>query len=307
MNSKFRSKIVTSRYWVNGIIVVILFTLPLTHMIKFDFLNGRFWLFGKETGWLQTSTGFLGFWAGSYVVTILADYIYGRLFCGWICSWGSLLRGLSYAKEETKRKHIPKYSPQILTAVAAILATVGLLNWFTDITVIFQPTHGAFIPYFIIFVSLVGIGAFMLWKVGLNFCQQYCPIGWYLGVISQKHVMRIDFESVNCTLGDVCVKDCPMGLDPRLLAMDSEHDSHSQCILCADCISSCNACAAKVEGPKPLQLRISPQPILITDLEAELNFMRKEKIEKRKAKRTPTHPVITDTLPSTNVLPTQKK
>ncbi|MDP4219988.1 MAG: 4Fe-4S binding protein, partial [Bacteroidota bacterium] len=103
MKSKFRSSVVSARYWVNGLIIATLVALPLFRVIKFDFLNGVFYLFGNETTWLVTATGFLGFWAGSYVLTLLADYVYGRLFCGWICSWGSLLRTLSYIRDATRR------------------------------------------------------------------------------------------------------------------------------------------------------------------------------------------------------------
>lgn len=288
MESRFRAKIVTARYWVNVLIIATLIALPLFHVIKFDFLNLKFYLFGDETTWLATATGFLGFWAGSYILTLLADFIYGRLFCGWICSWGSLLRALSYTRDKTKRKHLPRYSPQVFTIFAALLSTVGLLNWFTDISVLFQPSHAAFIPYTFVFLLLVGFSSFMLWKVGLNFCQRYCPIGLYLEVVSQKHIMRIDFEPANCTLGEVCVHDCPMALDPRLLAMDTDNDSHSKCILCGDCISSCNACAAKVPGEKPLQLRTSIQPLLEINLENVLIEMRREKTAKRKLKRRAT-------------------
>ena len=290
MKSRFRSNIVTARYWVNGLIVVILIGLPLFHVIKFDFLNGRFYLFCSETTWLQTATGFLGFWAGSYVLTLLADFFYGRLFCGWICSWGSLLRTLSYTKDQARRKHLPHYAPQIFTGLAAILSTLGLLNWFTDVSVLFQITHKSYGTYMTIFLLLTTTSSFMLWKVGLNFCQKYCPIGWYLNVVSQKHMMRIDFEPADCTLGEVCVHDCPMALDPRLLAMDTEKDSHGQCILCGDCLTSCNACAAKVPGAKPLQLRTSVQPVQTIDLQDVLKKMKREKSEKRKAKKQ-THPV----------------
>ena len=285
MKSRFRSKVVTARYWVNGLILLTLIALPLFHVIKFDFLNAQFYLFGNETTWLTTGTGFLGFWAGSYVLTLVADYIYGRLFCGWICSWGSLLRTLSYTRDEAKRKHLPSYSPQVFTFFAAVLSTVGLLNWFTDIGVLFQPSHAAFIPYVVTFLSLAGLASVMLWKVGLTFCQKYCPIGVYLGVVSQKHMMRIDFEASNCTLGEVCVHDCPMALDPRLLAMDTDNDSHSQCILCGDCLTSCNTCAAKVSGEKPLQFRTSIQPTLEINLENVLEEMKHEKKEKRKLKK----------------------
>ncbi|MDP4228854.1 MAG: 4Fe-4S binding protein [Bacteroidota bacterium] len=285
MKSKFRSGVVSARYWVNGLIIATLIALPLFHVIKFDFLNGVFYLFGNETTWLVTATGFLGFWAGSYVLTLLADYVYGRLFCGWICSWGSLLRTLSYTRDAAKRKHLFVQAPQVFTVLAALVSTIGLLNWFTDITVLFQPSHKAFAVYLSAFLAITGVSTFMLWKVGLKFCQNYCPIGWYLGVISQKHMMRIDFEPANCTLGEVCVHDCPMALDPRLLAMDTEKDSHSQCILCGDCLTSCNACAAKVPGEKPLQLVTSSQPTVTIDLAGILTQMRQEKTEKRKLKK----------------------
>src|ERR1051325_4969136 len=102
MKARFRSKIVTLRYWVNASIILILIGLPAFHIIKFDFLNGKFWLFGNETTWLNTATGFIAFWAGSYIITLLADYIWGRLFCGCICSWGTMLRTLSYTKDKAK-------------------------------------------------------------------------------------------------------------------------------------------------------------------------------------------------------------
>ncbi len=290
MKARFRSKIVTLRYWVNASIILILIGLPAFHIIKFDFLNGKFWLFGNETTWLNTATGFIAFWAGSYIITLLADYILGRLFCGWICSWGTMLRTLSYTKDKAKRNHLPKFAPQAFTLFAALLSTIGLLNWFTDVTFIFDisyKSYTTYVSYLGIFLSLTTTAYIMLWKVGLNFCQSYCPIGWYLGVISQKHMMRIDFEAANCTLGEVCVKECPMALDPRLLAMDTDKDNHSQCILCGDCLTACNACAAKVPGEKPLVLNTSIQPVLEVDLGSILDEMKRKKKEKRNLKVFP--------------------
>lgn len=286
MNSRYRANIVTVRYWVNGAVIVALLVLPILHIVKFDFLNGVFYAFGEKTTWLQTATAFLFIWAGSYVFTLIANYLYGRIFCGWICSWGTLLKTLRYTTETVKQKKLAPIIPHLATLVASLIATVGLLNWFTDLSVLFSPSHSAFVPFVIVFVSLTATAYVMLWKVGLNFCQLYCPIGWYLNVTSQKHMMRIDFEPANCTLGEVCVHDCPMALDPRLLATDTEADSHGQCVLCYDCLSSCNACAAKVPGTKPLTIGISKQPVLELDLIGILKQMRLDKDEKRKAKRT---------------------
>jgi polyferredoxin len=278
--SSFRHGIVTARNWVNASVIATLIALPAFHVIKFDFANAEFFLFGERVHWLTTATGFLGFWAGSYIITILADYLYGRLFCGWICSWGTLLRTLSYSVDKAKRNHIPAWSPTALLVGASLLSSFGLMNWFFDMSILFKPAHAAFIPLVATFASLNLTAGIMLRKVGLRFCQEYCPIGWYLGVISQKHAMRIDFEVANCTLGDVCVRECPMALDPRLLSMESEKD-HTQCILCGDCLTSCNKCAAKVEGEKPLQWNVSRYEAPIVDLAAQLEAKRESKKRRR--------------------------
>jgi polyferredoxin len=270
-------------------VIIILLGLPVFHIIKFDFTNGVFFVFGEETTWLHTVTIFLAFWAGSYVITLTADYIYGRLFCGWICSWGTLLKALRYTGDKVKRKKLSPVVTEAATFAAALISTVGLLNWFIDLTIIFRPSHPAFTIVTAITVILTAIAFVMLRYVGLRFCQEFCPIGLYLGVVSQKHMMRIDFEPANCTLGEVCVHDCPMAMDPRLLATDGEINTHSQCVLCFDCISSCNACAAKVPGTKPLTIGISSQPLVEVDLEEVLRQMAIDKKERIKAKRkTPT-------------------
>lgn len=282
MQSRFRAGAVTARYWVNGAVILILLALPSLHIIKFDFTNGEFFVFGERTTWLHTATIFLLFWAGSYVITLTADYIYGRLFCGWICSWGSLLKALRYTGKIVKRKKLSPIVTEGATLVAAVISTAGLLNWFTDLSVLLQPSHKIFTAYLTAFFGTTAASFVMLRYLGLKFCQQFCPIGWYLGVISQKHMMRIDFEPANCTLGEVCVHDCPMAMDPRLLATDGEINTHSQCVLCFDCISSCNACAAKVPGVKPLTIGISKQPTLEVDLELVLKQMALDKQEARK-------------------------
>lgn len=280
---KFLHPLEEVRYWVNAVIILTLITLPSFHIIKFDFANLKFYLFTHEVSWLETATGFIGFWAGSYVLTLLADFIYGRLFCGWICSWGSLLRWLSYIRDSAKRKRVPMWVPYAALTGFSLLSTIGLLNWFVDLSTLFSPSHSAFVPVILTFAASVAIGAIMLWKVGLRFCQEFCPIGWYLGVVSQKHVMRIDFEAANCTLGDVCVRECPMALDPRLLSMETEKDNHNACILCGDCLTSCNKCAAKVEGPKPLQMVVSTYQPIDIDLSVLLQEMKHTKKSKRKS------------------------
>jgi polyferredoxin len=276
----FSHPIVSARHWVNATIIATLIALPSFYIIKFDFANLTFYLFGEEVSWLTTSTGFISFWAGSYIITLIADYIYGRLFCGWICSWGSMLRWLSYVRDSAKRKRIPTWTPYGALTGFSLLATVGLMNWFVDLGVLFKPDHAAFIPVMSIFLTSIAIGLLMLWKIGLRFCQEFCPIGWYLGVVSQSHMMRIDFEAANCTLGDVCVRECPMALDPRLLSMETDKDNHNACILCGDCLISCNKCAAKVEGAKPLQINTSryyPIEIDLSNLLDEKKIMRKNK------------------------------
>ncbi len=191
---KFRSPVVTWRYVVNTAIVLGLILVPSLKIIKFDFAHGEFFLLGNPSTFVITTSVFLAVWAGSYVITLLADFVWGRLFCGWICSFGSLLRSVSYTIDQTKRKKLPGYAPQLFTSLAAVLSTLGLMNWFFDLGVLVHPGESWFVVMMSLFISLSAIGWFMLWKVGLKFCQVYCPIGWYLTAVSQKHALRISFN-----------------------------------------------------------------------------------------------------------------
>jgi NosR/NirI family transcriptional regulator, nitrous oxide reductase regulator len=287
MASRFRSPIVSARYVINTFVIVALFAIPTFHLIKFDLLGGKFYLFGSEEKWLTVLTAFISLWAGTYVLILILDYLFGRLFCGWICSWGTLLRTLRYLDDKVKRKKITPISIPIVTLSAAILSTIGLLNWFFDIGILFKPQEAAFLTFLIGFVSIVAVGHVMLQKVGLTFCQEYCPIGWYLGTLSQKNMLHIDFQPVNCTVGDVCVTDCPMALDPRLLVTNTDHATFSQCILCADCITACNKCAAKVPGTKPLTLQFGAPSTDIQGVVQGLEDRRQHKQRKRSAPRPP--------------------
>jgi polyferredoxin len=254
MKKNFRSPIVTWRYVANTAIVLVLLLVPSLKIIKFDFAHGEFYLLGKPSTFVYTVSVFIAVWAGSYLITLLADFVWGRLFCGWICSFGTLLRSLSYTVDKTKRKKLPSFAPHVFTALAAILSTLGLMNWFFDLGVLFHPQESWFAIELGLFVILTATGWVMLWKVGLKFCQVYCPIGWYLTAISQQHALRIKFADASCTHHDVCVCECPMALDPKSLDTMSDSNSHSLCILCGDCLTACNKCAAKVPGEKPLSI-----------------------------------------------------
>ena len=255
---KFRHPIVTWRYAVNTAIILLLFGLPSFRVIKFDFAHGTYYLLGDPSSLVSTLSAFLALWAGSYVLTLLADYIWGRLFCGWICSWGTILRTISYTEDKAKRKKLPRYSSHVLTGFAAIASTLGLMNWFVDLGVLFRPTEPAFVPVLSVVVGLSLVSAVMLWRVGLRFCQSYCPIGWYLTAVSQQHALKIKFAEPTCTHRDVCVRECPMALDPKALDTMTDVNSHSLCILCGDCLTACNMCAAKVPGEKPLSMGFAP-------------------------------------------------
>jgi ferredoxin-type protein NapH len=279
---------VSARYAVNTLLIVALFAVPTFHVIKFDLIGGKFYLFGSEEKWLTVLTAFISIWAGTYVFILLADYFFGRLFCGWICSWGTLLRTLRYIDDKIKRKKLPKVVVPLATFAAALVATTGMINWFFDLSILFRPTEAAFIPFAGFFFVTLGIGYVMLYKVGLTFCQKYCPIGWYLGTLSQRNLLHIDFQAPDCTVGDVCVRDCPMALDPRLLVTNTENATFSQCILCADCLTACNKCAAKVEGTKPLTLQFG-EPT--HDIEGVTQGLEKRKeIKREKRSRSPVLP-----------------
>lgn len=95
-------------------------------------------------------------------------------------------------------------------------------------------------PYYtegtLLFITLIVV-------TGLNFvrprfwCRYICPLGGFLGLLSQKPILRLFNDASTCTNCRLCSKSCPAGAQP-----DKRGDwLPTECFVCWDCVATCKS------------------------------------------------------------------
>jgi polyferredoxin len=82
------------------------------------------------------------------------------------------------------------------------------------------------------FFLLVGILSF---TKGRLYCNMFCPVGTFLGLLSKISVLRIIFDESSCTRCGRCAIRCKSSCIDFL----NHHIDTSRCVECFNCISTC--------------------------------------------------------------------
>jgi NosR/NirI family transcriptional regulator, nitrous oxide reductase regulator len=171
-------------------------------------------------------------WYVLSIFTIVSTVLWGRLYCGRICAFGSLTQIMDAVIPEKIRFDVPvalerraawiKYG--LLGAVVAyFLATRDLLIY-------------RFVEPFWMFslfgtpVMWAGLGALLLATVFVRnlYCRFLCPVGALLGVISNLTMFKIKRWS-ECNTCKICEKTCEWGAIRGPVIVKTE------CVRCDDC------------------------------------------------------------------------
>jgi len=67
------------------------------------------------------------------------------------------------------------------------------------------------------------------------FCRSFCPLGGFLAFIGRKRSLLVKADSANCTDCGLCIRVCPMGLNPQIGEGESAY-----CWNCGECLDSCH-------------------------------------------------------------------
>lgn len=243
------------RWVVQALIVVSFVIVPQMRWLKLDFTNNQYWLLGHEVSRIMAVQAVVILWLGTFFINFFENYFVGRLLCGWICPWGLLNRfGLIINHRLRRHKHraLILATGNVLFAMAA---TLVVMNWVIDLGTFFQPSH----PYFLLvwgsFAGALLLGFAILHFMGFKFCEQICPFGMYLTVVTQGNSLRITFDTSRaCVDCGLCTQVCPMELSPREMDFkDPMNGGYGQCILCGDCIDVCHIRMAQEDLPAPLR------------------------------------------------------
>ena len=234
---------------------------------------------------VSTHTVYRWLWRAMWI--LVPTLLLGRLFCGWICPYGTLhqffgwvFRIASNKDQIDRNRYRPAFRLKYyILAIFIVLAAfgslqIGLLDPMVIMTrsfaVVIQPAvDAAASPDWSwvaaspgateqrIFAGAWLVGVMFMVLIGMNliiprfFCRVLCPLGAFLGVLSRFAFWRIDRDVTKCTDCDLCLKRCEGASDP--------HDAlrKSECMVCFNCIDDCpyDALSFKLT-PVPIRKRI---------------------------------------------------
>ncbi len=229
---------------------------------------------------LSTHTVYRWLWRAIWL--LIPTLLLGRVFCGWICPYGTLHQFIGWVfniKKNRQNIEVNAYRPvfqlkYFILTIFLVLALfgslqIGLLDpiclLVRSFAVALKPGVDAALPASLDFLSaspgtrdprvfagawFVGLTIIVL--VGMNlviprfFCRVLCPLGAFLGVLSRFAFWRIDRDLTKCTDCNLCLRHCEGASDPQAALRKSE------CFVCFNCIDDCPEDA--------LSFRLAPVP-----------------------------------------------
>ena len=215
---------------------------------------------------LTTHTIYKGLlWA---LLTVAVTVVCGRVFCGWVCPFGTLHHFFGWLgsrrkgpkvkmeKNRYRRAQVLKY--YILIAFL-VMAALPLGNTTTLLTGILDPIP---LVHRSVNLTLMPIGDALglhtgaiprhyahAWVIGAVFvaallanlsiprfyCRFLCPTGALLGILSRFTIWRIAKKAPGCTHCDLCESHCEGAADPAIQPRIAE------CVMCLNCVNNyCN-------------------------------------------------------------------
>ena len=208
-------------------------------------------------------------WLWRALIILALTLFLGRVFCGWICPYGTLHAFFGWLfnirktkdnldKNRYRKLYQTKYFILTIVLVLAALGSlqIGLLDPMVfmtrSFTTVIEPMADSVAPPEMSWMApspgapdqrifsgawFIGLGLIVL--VGMNiviprfFCRVLCPLGALLGVLSRFAIFRIDRDLTKCTDCDLCLRRCEGASSPQAALRKSE------CFVCFNCIDDC--------------------------------------------------------------------
>ena len=214
---------------------------------------------------LVTGTFALSALTGSLItlaVVLGVTVLWGRFFCGYLCTFGALQELLAFARKKLipEVRRMPEKADKLLkyTKYGVLLAVV-LLVWVLQL-----PVDSTFSPWGVFGALLSGnltvmdetvptigfgllLGILILsFFVERAFCRYFCPLGALFTPLSAGRLFRIRRLKTACTGCQQCTGTCAMGVTVH----EDDFVRSGECIDCMRCMAVC----------RPQALRTVPAP-----------------------------------------------
>jgi ferredoxin-type protein NapH len=190
-------------------------------------------------------------------IPIVLGLLLGRIFCGWLCPFGTLSRAIAYLLEHVPWRvpfRVPRRRP-VRWAVLAVAVAASAMG--TQVLLFLLLPH-LLVQQTVYSMWLLGGGGALLGALiglvvaGLFFgptlyCATVCPTGAVLGALGRARRVHLTLAEPSscgshCTL---CAQACWIQLDP------ASGDPGPDCDLCARCVEACPQINLTVTTSRP--------------------------------------------------------
>lgn len=173
--------------------------------------------------------------------------LWGRFFCGYLCSFGAM-GDLAYAAASGLRPRGLRVSQRADGALKyvkfVVLAAIAVLCWCAGLGLWagFDP----WTPFGMLasgnLSGAVGIGLVTLVLVVAAstvverfFCRYLCPLGAVFALVSRGRLFRIRRREDTCTGCQACTRSCSMGI----VVHEGDRVRSGECVDCMRCLDAC--------------------------------------------------------------------
>jgi len=166
------------------------------------------------------------------VFTLVTTILFGRLYCGRVCAFGAMTQLLDKVVPARLRVEVPRRIDQRAAYIKyGLLAATVLYFLITKNISIYRYVE----PFWMFSLQAttglwIGLGVLLLATVFVRnlYCRFLCPVGAFLGLLSNLTVFPIK-RWTECNTCKICEKACEWGAirGPKIIA--------SECVRCDDC------------------------------------------------------------------------
>jgi len=171
-------------------------------------------------------------WYFFAIFTLVTTILWGRLYCGRICAFGSMTQLMDKIVPAKLRFEIPRHIDQRAAYIKYVLLGAVVLYFLVTKNILIyryvepfwmfslEASTGMWIALAVLLIATVFVRNL--------YCRFLCPVGAFLGLLSNLTVFRIKRWS-ECNTCKICEKTCEWGAirGPRIVA--------SECVRCDDC------------------------------------------------------------------------
>jgi len=176
-------------------------------------------------------------------ITLILIIVLGRVFCGWLCPIGILIRFTNKKARSSEHSSILACFISLITLffvswtlgypVFCLICPIGIVS-----RIIISAVSGIFDIWGIIWGAIIFL---LIMAMFTDWCDGICPLGALQTLLSFMKIVRIKVND-NCIKCNACMKACPL----RLKIYQKRKTDQMKCIVCLRCIAICPAKALKL-------------------------------------------------------------